>query len=269
MKRIRRAALASAFGSMAFLAFAPDARALTLVVSSTSAIAYDSLGPSSQGPTSASVSHASGTMTAAAVANLTTGHLGASATNSATGSVSADADTRISFDVSDVDPTDYLLIQTILNGSITSQMGVAGTVYFRVYFDNDPIQTSGIQCSYFHQVYDGTTCMSQVYGQAVASGNQVMVLIDATSLANASTLTLEWELQVGAGSNGPGSADFLNSADFVVTVPQGTTVTGNPGGTLISFATVPEPTTLCLLGAGAAGLGWTRRHRERRRSHAA
>ncbi len=74
-------------------------------------------------------------------------------------------------------------------------------------------------------------------------------------LANLDTLGLTMLLQP-AITYAPAYADFLNSADFTITVPAGTNLVNNPGGTLFQGVTaVPEPNPGLLAGSGLI-LAW-------------
>jgi hypothetical protein len=63
------------------------------------------------------------------------------------------------------------------------------------------------------------------------------------------TLGLTFLLQPALASI-PGFADFLNSMDFTIKVPNGTTIVNNPGGTLSEsqVTQVPEPSAALLTG---------------------
>jgi len=242
-----------------------------LIIDVTSTNAQASAGTvSNAGPLSADASFSDGTVTLAAAASLASGHLGASAVNSSTGMTGlAQAFTNLVLNISDVSVGDFIQLQTTLSGSFAPVLGDGGTVSLYVQKNSEPIQTSGISCSYYNAVYNGAGCRGQIYGQPVQ--NDVTQLTFDIPLIGLDSLGLEWILQVGAGPFG--SASFLNSADFSITVPDGTVINGNPGGTLFQIpgssgsgsgtgpVSVPEPNSVSLLTLGLICLGMLRKRK--------
>jgi hypothetical protein len=188
-----------------------------------------------------------GGTTATATADVLAGHLGAlvSTTSPAGAGLVQDPWIFLTIAVNDAGPDDVLTMDMRFNGTFTSG---GGTAYFEI-TDPTPVQTSAISCNTFNVNNYGVPCRAQVFGEPVFIGNTIQVTIP---LNGVDTMSFQWLMD--AGTTGIGTVDFLNSADFSLTVPNGTVILNNPGGRLFqtpsTASTVPEPGTLVLLGGG-------------------
>ncbi len=260
MRRLARAGVVAVGAAIAGTA-APT-HALVLDITSTEAGAADFV-TGVTNPFVASVSDtqqlADGTtLSGAAVADVFAGHLGisSSSTGPSTGS-GGDSYFTITFSISDAQPGDVLKAKMGLQGSFTPGSGATAQL---LDLDNGAGLLMAISCNGYNDAHYGTSCVSGYQTGGPILGGTISLDIP---LYGRDTLTLQGVLQ-GAFASAPYSLDFLNSADLTFTVPSGTSVTGNPGGSLIQGA-VPEPGTAELLAAGLLGAGLVRTRGRRAR----
>jgi hypothetical protein len=215
-----------------------SARAGMITVTGTSATAAV-MDCNKQAPlfTTCSQSNAAGTGTA--VADVLAGHLGVLASATAQTFIGSTATLFIGLALNDMTADDFLQIDMSLHGSFTNAPGNGAAVSLSI-DDTNSISTVGIGCNLYNVQNYGAPCYP--------GGGTLRTTIP---LANLDTLYLNWLLQPGLGTP-PAFSDFLNSADFTLTVPSGTNLVNNPGGTLFQVPgqTVPEPNPSLLVVSG-------------------
>lgn len=215
------------------------ARAGMITVTGTSATAA-TMTCNKTAPLFAQCSESAPAGTASAVADALAGHLGALVGVTAQGFVGATAYMHVSLALQDMTADDFLEVDMSLHGSFTNAPGNGARVDMNV--DNgDSLYTVSIGCNFYNVQNYGVPCYP--------GGGAVRQIIPLVNLNN---LYLTWLLQPAVGTP-PAYADFLNSADFTITVPNGTNLVNNPGGTLFQtpgVTGVPEPNPGLLAGAG-------------------
>jgi PEP-CTERM motif len=109
-------------------------------------------------------------------------------------------------------------------------------------------------------------------GTLPATGEYVGTSSGGFAFSDESTISIAWSpLQIGPGGSGAITGNF-GDASFVITSPSGIVAPNSgtpPGDTTVqghvnSGATVPEPMTFSLMGAGLLGLGILGRRRSRK-----
>jgi hypothetical protein len=168
---------------------------------------------------------------ATSVTDIDAGHLGAFLGASAPGYVNGFAQGLVGLSLSDFTDTDFLEIDFSLHGTF-SNGGATASVYVDT---GDSFTTYQISCGPYYEQNYGRSCSSDGTQQAIIP------------LANVDTLGLTFLLQP-ALTYAPAFADFLNSMDLTIQVPDGTTIVNNPGGTLFAsqVTSVPEPSAALL-----------------------
>ncbi len=218
------------------LCAAPWARAATITVVSTLAEAGAAAGADTcfmQSAFQATCSASAGFGSGKSVADVLSGHLGAFVGASGPGYVSAGAEVLVNLAISDATDTDFLEVDFTLDGSFNNG-GATASLYVD---DGNSISTTQLACGPGQILFHGAPCFPLGVQQ---------VLIPLSGVDN---LYLTMLLQP-ALLYAPAYADFLNSADYKITLPEGATLINNPGGTLFQTpgAPVPEPSTGLLLG---------------------
>lgn len=234
---------------LAGFAVLSPARAGTITVTGTLAQAA-AIHCYQEGTTFATCSESQSYGSASAVTDIDSGHLGAFLGDSAPGYVNGFAQGLIGMSLSDFTDSDFLEIDFSLNGTF-SNGGATASVYVDT---GDSFTTYQNSCGPYYEQYYSRACASE--------GIQQIII----PLANLDTLDLTFLLQP-AITYPPAFANFLNSMDFTVQVPDGTTIVNNPGGTLFEsqVTAVPEPsmallTALCLIAIYRAGRCCKSRH---------
>jgi hypothetical protein len=186
---------------------------------------------------------------ATSVTDIDSGHLGAYLGASAEGYVNGFAQGVVGLSLSDFTDADFLEIDFSLHGTFSNGGGTAS-----IYVDTgDSFTTYQISCGPYYEQYYGRSCSADGIQQAIIP------------LANLDTLGLTFLLQP-AITYAPAFADFLNSMDFTIQVPDGTTIVNNPGGTLFEsqVTSVPEPSAALTTGLGLIAISPWRRILRRR-----
>ncbi len=238
----------------------------------------------------------SGTQTSAsggistAVANLSTGHLGAAVDGPNLASVAgiggAYAQVFFGLVFGDTTPGDTITISVSLHGSFSPGTGGIVNFYTEPAAGFPVTNQAAISCNTFNQTFHNTACWGGLFGDPIGSATNSLTF---TLLVDDGTMYFNPLLQVAVGNapEGPVSVDFLNSADFFITVPDGTVIAANPytddpgttlfrtaSGAVIATGTegggtgtnaVPEPNSLSLLLFALLGVTVHRRRGARRR----
>jgi hypothetical protein len=211
----------------------------TITVLGTSATAA-TMSCTKQAPLFSQCSESVAAGSASAIADVLAGHLGALVGVSQQGFVGATASMNVGLALQDMTEDDFLEIDMSLHGSFTNAPGNGARV--DMYVDNgDSLYTVSIGCNLYNIQNYGVPCYP--------GGGTVQTIIPLVNLDN---LYLTWLLQPAVGTP-PAYSDFLNSADFTITVPNGTILVNNPGGALFQApgpTGVPEPNTSLLVGFG-------------------
>jgi hypothetical protein len=219
--------------------FVTSAPAGTITVTSTSALAA-AINCNMSAALFATCAQTVGPGTAKAVTDVLAGHLGVLSAITANTFAGATAAMSIGLALNDMTEDDFLEIDMSLHGSFTNAPGNGAAVSLSI--DNgDSINTVSIGCNYYNVQNYGVPCFP--------GGGTLQTMIP---LANLDTLSLSWLLQPGLGA-APAFSDFLNSADFTITVPNGSTLVNNPGGTVFHVpgqSDAPEPNPSLLAGSG-------------------
>jgi hypothetical protein len=183
-----------------------------------------------ENPLLATYDHSTALGSSRSIADVLAGHVGAFTSVAPGGSSPGGiAFVEIGLSFQDMTADDFLLVDLSLHGTFTP--GSGGEADF--YVDNgDFVQNAGsMSCNSYNVQYHGMPCYP-------ATSMQVVVPLD-----NVDELFLTWQLQANIGV-ASGTADFYNSFDFSIIVPDGTTIVNNPGGSLFTTAptaSVPEP----------------------------
>jgi hypothetical protein len=209
--------------------------------------------------------HSSSGGVSEAVADLATGHLGALVEG--LGVTDAYADVSFGLVFGDTSPGDVITFSLSLHGTFSPGSGGIVNFYSQPGTQGPVTNLAAISCNTFNQTHYGSACYGGTYGNpgAVTSSLTFNVPVDD------GTIYFNPLLQTQGGSAAVPFADFLNSADFVIIVPDGTVVAANPvtdtpgttlfrtvSGTVIT--TVPEPSTALLFAAGGIAVMVTRGH---------
>ena len=175
---------------------------------------------------------------ATTITDIGSGHLGAALIANSQGYVSGFAQGVIGLSLSDMTDTDFLEIDFSLHGTF-SNGGATASLYVET--GEGSFTTYQNSCGPYYEQYYSRSCASDGIQQAIIP------------LANTDTLGLTFLLQPQL-LQAPAFTDFLNSMDFTIKVPDGSTIVNNPGGTLFEsqVTSVPEPsaalsTGLCLI----------------------
>jgi hypothetical protein len=209
------------------------ANAGTITITSTLAVA----GPN-EDPFFATYENSNALATSKAVADVTSGHLGALVSALPGGTAGADALVILGLSFQDMTADDFLTMNMSLHGTFTPGSGAEAD--FFVDDGTSVTNAATITCNSFNVQFHGVPCFP-------ATSVQALVPLD-----NVDSLFLTWQLQPGIGG-ASGTADFFNSDDFSITVPNGTIIVNNPGGSLFQTpetSSVPEPNLGFLLGPG-------------------
>lgn len=185
-----------------------------------------------------------------AVADVLSGHVGAAVGANSPGFVSAGAGIFIAMNLQDFTDADVMEVDMSLQGSFYN----GGAIASLFVDDGNSITTYAISCG------DGEVLLYNVPCKPDGGIERAFI-----PLANLDTLFLTFQLQPGI-TNVPGFANYLNSFDSTIKVPDGTAIVNGPGGTLFQQQAVaaPEPASLLLLGPGLmALLPWWRTRRLR------
>jgi hypothetical protein len=212
---------------------AARANAGTITVTSTLAVA----GPN-EDPFFATYENSNALSTSKAVADVASGHLGALISALPGGTAGADALVVLGLSFQDMTADDFLTMNMSLHGTFTPGSGAEAD--FFVDDGTSVTNAATISCNSFNVEFHGVPCFP-------AATVQALVPLD-----NVDSLFLTWLLQPGIGTIS-GTADFFNSDDFSITVPNGTVIINNPGGNLFQTpvtSSVPEPNLSLLLGPG-------------------
>ncbi len=216
------------------------ARAGAITVLGTSATAHV-MNCDQQGRLFASCSQSNANGTGTAVADVLAGHLGVLAGYTAPTYIGSTAYMGLGLALNDMTSDDFLQIDMSLHGSFTNAPGNGASVSLTIEDGDSIIGVPSIGCNFYN---------AQTTGDPCSPGGGV--LRATIPLVNLDNLYLTWLLQPGLGPP-PAYSDFLNSADFTLTVPNGTTIVNNPGGTLFQSpgqTGVPEPNSSLLVGSG-------------------
>lgn len=187
---------------------------------------------------------------ASAVADVLSGHVGAAVSASSQGYVAGGAGLTIAMNLQDFTDADVMEIDMSLQGSFYN----GGAIASLFVDDGNSITTYAIACG------DGEVFLYNVPCKPDGGIERAFI-----PLANLDTLDLIFQLQPGI-TNVPGFANYLNSFDSTIKVPNGTVIVNGPGGTLFQPQSVatPEPASLLLLDSGLmALLPWWRTRRLR------
>jgi len=218
---------------LAACSIAMRANAGTIIVEGTLAIA----GPNEE-PLLAMYEKSDALGTSKAIADVAGGHLGVLVSALPGGYANADAVAIIGLSFQDMTADDFLTINMSLHGTFTPGSGAEAD--FLVDDGNSVSNLATISCNSYNVQFHGVPCFP-------ANTVQASVPLD-----NVDFLALTWQLLPGIGGQS-GTADFFNSDDFSITVPNGTIIMNNPGGSLFHTATqtspVPEPNSGYLLGS--------------------
>jgi hypothetical protein len=221
------------FVFLAACLMAARANAGTITVTSTLAVA----GPN-ENPFSATYENSDALATSKAVADVASGHLGALISALPGGTASTDALVVLGLSFQDMTADDFLTMNMSLHGTFTPGSGAEAD--FFVDDGTSVTNAATITCNSFNVQFHGVPCFPAATAQALVP------------LDNVDSLFLTWLLQPGIGG-ASGTADFFNSDDFSITVPNGTVIINNPGGNLFQTpvtSSVPEPNLSLLLGPG-------------------
>jgi hypothetical protein len=157
------------------------------------------------------------------------------------GYVAATSYMSVGLALDDMTSDDFLQIDMSLHGSFTNALGNGALVSLTIESGDGIIEVPSIGCNYYNVQNYGVPC--------TPGGGTVRIIVP---LANLDNLYLTWLLQPAVGTP-PAYSDFMNSADFTITVPNGTKLVNNPGGSLFQVSgqtSVPEPNADLLLGSG-------------------
>lgn len=213
---------------------ATRASAGTITITGTLAVA----GPN-EAPLFATFEKSDALATSRAVADVASGHLGALVSSLPGGTAGADAVVVLGLTFQDMTADDFLTMNMSLHGTFTPGSGAEAD--FFVDDGNGVTNAATITCNSFNVQFHGVPCFP-------ANSVQAVVPLD-----NVDSLFLTWQLIPGIGV-ASGTADFFNSDDFSLTVPDGTIIVNNPGGNLFQTQSqttaVPEPNSGFLLGSG-------------------
>ncbi|HXI38552.1 MAG TPA: PEP-CTERM sorting domain-containing protein [Bryobacteraceae bacterium] len=206
----------------------------TITITSTLAVAG-----SNENPLFATFEKTDALSTSKMVADVTAGHLGVLVSVLPGGTAGADALVILGLTFQDMTADDFLTMNMSLHGTFTP--GSGATADFFVDDGNSVTNAATISCNSYNVQFHGVPCFP-------ANSVEAVVPLD-----NVDSLFLTWQLLPGIGG-ASGTADFFNSDDFSITVPNGTVIVNNPGGNLFQTQTqtspVPEPNSVFLLGSG-------------------
>jgi hypothetical protein len=206
----------------------------TIIVTSTLAVAG-----SNENALFATFEKSDALSTSKMVADVTAGHLGVLVSVLPGGTAGADAVIILGLTFQDMTADDFLTMNMSLHGTFTP--GSGATADFFVDDGNSVTNAATISCNSYNVQFHGVPCFP-------ANSVEAVVPLD-----NVDSLFLTWQLLPGIGGNS-GTADFFNSDDFSITVPNGTVIVNNPGGSLFQTESqttaAPEPNSGLLLGIG-------------------